>query len=114
MNTDVENYFAALPEKRREKLKLLHEAILACFPDAKVDMHYKMPTYSYSEGWVAIANQKSYVSLYTCGAHHIEAFKLAYPEYKAGQGCINFRMKDDIPLEAIQQVVRHAIEHPKG
>jgi uncharacterized protein YdhG (YjbR/CyaY superfamily) len=72
-----------------------------------------MPTYRKGEGWVALANQKNYISLYTCGYHHIESFKTHYPDIKTGKGCINFRDKDDIPLKDIEAVVRHAIEHPK-
>ena len=64
------------------------------------------------DGWVAIANQKHYVSLYTCGYHHIEDFKNAYPKVRTGKGCINFREKDELPLDALADVVRHAIEHP--
>jgi hypothetical protein len=72
-----------------------------------------VPTYSHGEGWVAIANQKRYVSLYTCGAHHLENLKAAYPGFKTGKGCINFRESDAIPVHAIQEVIRHAIDHSK-
>jgi len=37
------------------------------------------------DGWVAIANQKHYVSLYTCGYHHIERFKQRCPRIKTGK-----------------------------
>lgn len=77
------------------------------------DFRYKMPTYSYGDGWVAIANQKSYISLYTCSAEHIEAFKAKHPTYKTGKGCINFRQKDALPLEDVKAVINHAILHPK-
>lgn len=69
---------------------------------------------SYAGGWVAIANQKNYVSLYTCSALHLVTFKAAYPGYKTGKGCINFRANDEIPMAAIENVIRHAIEHPKA
>ena len=61
-------------------------------------MTYKMPTYRVGAGWVAIANQKHHVSLYTCGPHHIEDFKARYPGIKTGKGCINFRDKDELPV----------------
>jgi uncharacterized protein YdhG (YjbR/CyaY superfamily) len=72
-----------------------------------------MPTYRIGEGWVAIANQKHHVSLYTCGYHHIEAFRKAHPRIKTGKGCINFRDRDELPTEDIRQVVQHAIRQPK-
>ena len=114
MNEDVRQYFDVVPDSRKPHVDALHAAIMDCFPKATVDMKYKMPTYSYGEGWVAIANQKNYVSLYTCSAEHLAQFKKDYPNYKTGKGCINFRQKDEIPGEAVKAVIRHAILHPKG
>ena len=114
MQEDVQKYLDAVPESRKQKIQTLHSAILECFPDALVDMQYKMPTYKYGEGWVAIANQKSYVSLYTCSAEHLEQFRKEYPSYKTGKGCINFRENDEIPKAAIRRVIEHAMLHPKG
>lgn len=113
MNTQVKEYISRVPEERSEKFQTLHSLIISAYPDAVVDMTYKMPTYKVGEGWVALANQKNYISLYTCGYHHIETFKKNHPKIKTGKGCINFRDKDPLPVEDIEQVVRHAIDHPK-
>lgn len=114
MNDQVQAYFDALPANRKSRIESLHSLILTLFPDAVVDMQYKMPTYRFGDGWVAVANQKNYISLYTCGFHHIEDFKAKHPSTKTGKGCINFRDKDPLPLSDIESVVTHAIEHPKS
>ena len=114
MNQAVQDYFDAIPATRQAHVQALHGAILECFPEATVDFTYNMPTYRYGEGWVAIANQKNYVSLYTCGAAHLEAFKQQHPDYKTGKGCINFRQKDAIPIDDVKAVIEHAILHPKA
>jgi len=113
MDSKVKDYFSAASESRHSKLEVLHQIIVKSFPDIHLDMKYKMPTYQLGDGWVAIANQKNYVSLYTCGYHHIEKFKENNQEIKTGKGCINFRDKDKIPLKDVMQVVHHAIKHPK-
>ena len=113
MNDEAQAYFAAVPANRKPRIEALHSLILTLFPDAIVDMHYKMPTYRSGDGWVAIANQKNYISLYTCGYHHIEGFKTKHPSIKTGKGCINFKDKDPLPLGDIENVIKHAIEHPK-
>ena len=113
MNRDVKKYLEAVPEARRSHVTTLHALILECFPDCVVDMRYKMPTYSHGEGWVAVASQKSYVSLYTCSATHLTGFKKKHPDYKTGKGCINFRQSDAIPAADVEAVIRHAISHPK-
>ena len=114
MNTDVARYLQGLPPVREARVRFLNDLILELYPDAVVDMSYKMPTYRVGSGWVAVANQRQYVSLYTCGPHHIGDFKAKYPQIKTGKGCINFRDKDELPVAGLRRVIRHAIEHPKG
>ena len=76
-------------------------------------MSYRMPTYTSGQGWVALANQKQYVSLYTCGAQHLTEFKKQYPTIKTGVGCINFKPADRIPVSAVRKVIRHAMQASK-
>ena len=113
---EVMTYFAQHAEPRRQRLLVLHGAILQAYPSARADMAYRMPTYHYQEGWVALANQKHHISLYTCGYHHIQAFKGANPGVKTGKGCINLRDGDVLSktfLVELMQVVRHAMEQRK-
>ena len=114
MDKDVKAYLASVPDDRKTMVDALHKLIIEMFPRAKVDMKYKMPTYHFGDGWVALANQKNYVSLYTCGYHHIAAFKERQPKIKTGKGCINLKPGDQLPLDDIKAVVKHAITHPKG
>ncbi len=113
MNKQVKQYFDSVPEPRRRLVDELHRAITGLYPQVEIDMKYKMPTYRIGDAWVALANQKHYVSLYTCGYHHIALFKAKHPEIKTGKGCINFKVGAPLPIDDIQQVVKHAIEHPK-
>ena len=113
MDKEVSDYFDKVPEVRKPVVTALHEAIMGAFPEATVDMKYRMPTYWHGAGWVALANQKNYVSLYTCGYHHIRDFKEKHPRIITGKGCINFKETDSIPIEDIRNVVRHAMLHPK-
>jgi len=113
MQDEVKQYLDAVPDARRPVVNKLHELVMELYPDAAVDMSYRMPTYKAKDGWVAIANQKRYVSLYTCGAHHLADFKANNPGIKTGKGCINFRQSDELPLDDVRNVIKHAIEHPK-
>jgi len=110
---NIEAYLDDIPDERRELVETLHALIMRLYPNATADMRYKMPTYHAGDGWVAIANQKNYVSLYTCGAHHLADFKRRQPKIKTGKGCINFKPTEALPLTDIEAVVRHAIDHPK-
>lgn len=44
MNSEVEAYLKDVPEERLARVNALHDLIIGLFPDATVDMKYKMPT----------------------------------------------------------------------
>lgn len=111
-NREVEKYFQSIPKARIDRMYKIHSMILDLYPNVDVTINYKMPTYHLCDGWASLANQKNYISLYTCSYHHIEQFKSKYPKIKTGKGCINFRIMDEIPLSDLQQVIKHSIEHP--
>ena len=113
MTGEVEDYIKAIPEGRSKRFNTLHELIIRLYPEAEVSMDYKMLTYRHRDGWVALANQKNYISLYTCSYDHIKDFKIRHPAIKTGKGCINFQAKDGLPLRDIEEVVRHAMEFRK-
>ena len=114
MNKDTRDYIDSIPEQRRDRFMSIHNLILQLYPEISVDMSYKMPTYRQGDGWVALANQKNYISLYTCGESHLEAYKRKHPQQKTGKGCINFRVRDEIDYEDLETVIKHAIQHPKS
>ena len=111
VDMSVQDYVGNTPEGRRERLLSIILLIKKLYPDAEESMKYRMPTYSLREGWVAVANQKNYISLYTCSPQHLASFRKAHPGIKTGKGCINFRDKDAMPLDDLQPVIRSAMEN---
>ena len=114
MENKVTQYIAAMPEKRREKARILHELILQLFPDVQLSMQYKMPTYHIKDNFFAWGNKKSYFSVYTCSRERIAVFKQRHPEIPGGVGCINFRDKDDFPVTSLKIVIRNALSPGKN
>ena len=114
MTGDIDTYINSIPQQRLDRFLSIHHLILELYPDASIDMSYRMPTYRLGEGWVALANQKHYISLYTCGESHLKSYRLKHPEQKTGKGCINFRARDEIHYDDLGAVIQHAIEHPKS
>lgn len=111
---EVDDYIKSIPPQRGDRFKSIHKLIMQRYPDATVDMSYRMPTCRISDTWVALANQKQYISLYTCSASHLESYKQKYPQQKMGKGCINFRDSDEIHYENLELVIRHAIKCAKN
>ena len=84
------------------------------YPDAAVDMIHKTLTCRIGDTWVALANRKQYISLYSCSASHLESYKQKYPQQKkTGKGCINFSDGDEIHHDDPELVIRHAIKCAK-
>jgi len=113
MDRTVANYIKAMPENRQEKARALHELIAQMFPEARLSMQYKMPTYHLRDNFIAWGNKKSYLSVYTCSSARIAEFRKKYPEIPGGVGCLNFRDKDAFPLAALKKVVRNALSPSK-
>ncbi|AQA17866.1 hypothetical protein BST95_06070 [Halioglobus japonicus] len=107
---EVNAYLQALPDNRRARITGLIDMIAALYPDALLDLKYRMPAFSQGDGWVSVGSQKHYVSLYACSAEHLAAFRELHPGVKGGKGRLNFRDRDDIALDDLKQVVRSAME----
>jgi len=110
MEAKLESYINLILNNRIDKFNTLHNLILKHYPNAVVDMKYKMPTYHVDQGWVALANQKNYISLYTCLPEALDVFKKTHPKINTGKGCINFKETNELPLEDIEQVIKLAME----
>jgi len=105
----LEEYLNNIPENRKERFRLILDIIKSLYPEAEESMKYKMPTYISGDGWIASANQKNYISVYTCSAEHLSDFKKKHPAIKTGKGCINFKDSDDIPIDDLKTVIKKAM-----
>ena len=107
--TELEQYLAAQPTARCQRLRELMGLVEGMYPEAELSMKYRMPTYATEQGWLAVANQKHYVSLYTCNGEYLQAFRDKHPEIPAGKGCLNFRDRDSLHLADLAGVVNLAL-----
>lgn len=112
--TILQDTFCQLPDFRRKRLETIRSIILKEFPDATQNMRYKMPTFEYHGAWLAIANRKNYISVYTCGKDHIATFQTRHPEIKCRMGRLNFRDTDTRHETALRDVIRRALTSNQG
>lgn len=59
-----EQYLDGVPANRKQAFLELLKLINSMYPDADASMKYRMPTFTNGDGWLAIANQKNYLTLY--------------------------------------------------
>jgi uncharacterized protein YdhG (YjbR/CyaY superfamily) len=111
MALSYEEYLAALPPDRRDTIDRVWQVVRSNMPEDYVEeIGPKFITFKVDEDWyVALANQKNYVSLYLMPVY-------AFPELKAkldrsgkklktGKSCINFRRAEELPLDVIGEII---------
>ena len=124
--TTVEQYLAELPEDRREVLSAVRDLIRRHLPEGYREgvnwgmISYEIPLERYPDtynkrplGYVALAAQKNAYSLYLMGvyadptqeARLREAFQEAGKKLDMGKSCVRFRKLDDLPTEAIGELI---------
>lgn len=122
----ADDFLAALPADRRAAATKLRTLIRKHLPQGyeeavvKGTLVYQVPlsqypdTYNGQPSWyVALASQKSYLSLYLMGAYgdaglrkRLEAgFKAAGKKLDMGKSCIHFKQADDLALPVIADLV---------
>ena len=125
--TSVEEYFALLPEERREAITFLHNFIQKVAPSLKPHFAYNMLGYG-SFKWrnykkevidwptISVANQKNYISFYVCsvqdGKYLAEKNKDTLGKVSVGKSCIRFKQIADLNLEGLEKLIKIAEKSP--
>jgi uncharacterized protein YdhG (YjbR/CyaY superfamily) len=87
----------------------IREAFLNAVDDVEVTMSYRMPNYEKGASWVAIGNQKKYISVYFCSEEIIQNIRIKHPELSTGKGCIRIRDRQEVPIEDLAVSFRKAM-----
>jgi len=124
--TSVEEYLAELPEDRRTVVTALRRLVRKHLPKGFREtvsfgmLAYGVPLERYPTTYngqplcyVALAAQKNYFSLYLMGAYQDpkqatalkRAFQAAGKKLDMGKSCLRFKSVDDLPLDAIGQLI---------
>jgi uncharacterized protein YdhG (YjbR/CyaY superfamily) len=106
-----QSYLASIPPERRGAIETVWQTVReSVHKDFTEGISAKFLIFKADdELFVALANQKNYISLYLCSIY-------VYPELKAkldnsgkklkcGKSCINFKHAEDLPLETIAEII---------
>lgn len=125
--TDIKSYIDSLPEDRKEIILKLDSIIKKTTPKLKPNFIYNMLGYgsfdytNYKKEetlWpvIALANQKSYVSLYVCavdnGQYIAEKYEKELGKVSVGKSCIRFKKLDDLNMDTLTKVLKIAENNP--
>jgi uncharacterized protein YdhG (YjbR/CyaY superfamily) len=105
--TTVEEYLAALPEKRRAVVDEMRRTIRSAAPDATETIAYDMPAFRSHGGHflVSYAAYKNHYSLFPASGAVTEALGAALEPYLAGKGTIRFPIDGPVPVALVRRIV---------
>ena len=103
----VDDYLAALPDKRRAVMEELRRTIRAAAPEAIETIAYDMPAFRTQGGQflVSFGAYKAHYSLFPASGAVIEAFVDEMKPYLTGKGTIRFSEDTGIPLALVTRIV---------
>ena len=122
----VDEYLASLPPDRREEIERVRRVVTKNLPAGYEEgmgfgmICYSVPLSMYRDTYnkqplmyAALASQKNYLSLYlmpvypdgTLDKRLRDAFAASGKKLDMGKSCIRFKRADDLPLDAIGDVV---------
>lgn len=123
----IKEYFAALPDERRESMEFLDKFIKKTVPKLKPIFAYNMLGYgsfkykNYKKetiDWpvISLASQKNYISLYVCavedGEYVAEKYKDKLGKVSVGKSCIRFKKVEGVNLPELKKVLQKAAKSP--
>jgi uncharacterized protein YdhG (YjbR/CyaY superfamily) len=109
MDPDVQSYIDAIPERQRALFDRLQSLILELYPNAKIGISYRIPSYKVGRRRVYLGLWKGGVSLH---ALSVEGFKQRHPSIKTGKGSLNFKLTDELPEDDIRDVIKRVLDQP--
>lgn len=106
-----EKFLVSLPPDRRGEVEAVWQVVRENMPDGySEEIGPKFLVFKADSEWyVALANQKNYISLYLMPLYVFPELKAKLDEsemkVKGGKSCINFKKADELPLDVIGEIV---------
>lgn len=106
-----DRYLSSVPPERREEIERVWQVVRESVPAGYTEeITPKFLTYTAEGEWfLALANQKNYISLYLCSIYVFPELKAkldsAGKNLKCGKSCINFKRAEELPLATIAEII---------
>ena len=106
-----DDYLAGLPADRRDAVEHVWQVVRENIPNGYTEqINSKFLTFAADdEMYVALANQKNYISLHLMPVYVFPELKAKLDKsgkkLKGGKSCVNFKRAEELPLDVIAEVV---------
>ncbi|VXC37577.1 MULTISPECIES: iron chaperone [Chryseobacterium] len=109
--TNFNEYFLLFPEEVQLKMEILRKEIHSQNPDLEEYIGYQMPAFKYKEKpLVYFAAYKNHIGFYPLpeAIVHFEN-DFTKRKYKFSKGAVQFPLKEELPLDLIEKMVKFRI-----
>jgi uncharacterized protein YdhG (YjbR/CyaY superfamily) len=104
----VDEYIQHFDSTRAEILNKVRTIILKNAPEAEEKISYGMPAYKLNGALVYFAIYEKHLGLYPTGTSLAE-FAEELKNYKTSKGAIQFKLKEKVPYELIEKIVKFRV-----
>jgi len=105
-SSDVDDYLAGLPEKKRTVMQQLREIVTAAAPEAAEAISYKMPAFKIDDRFFMSYDAfKSHFSLFPWTDGMAETLGDEIKPYVSGKGTLRFAADQPLPQDLIRKIV---------
>ncbi|WP_088810188.1 MULTISPECIES: iron chaperone [Listeria] len=111
---NIDEYIAQFSGETKERLEKIRALVHEMAPEATEKISYGIPTFYLNGNLVHFAGYKTHIGFYP-GAKGVATF-LADVEgkYKYSKGTIQFPLKEDLPVELIEKIVKFRTEENRA
>ncbi|MBK8393325.1 MAG: DUF1801 domain-containing protein [Saprospiraceae bacterium] len=107
---DVKVYISTFSEAFQNRMIKVRDLILQHAPEAEESISYGIPSYkTFGKPLIYFAGFKNHIGLYATPSGH-EKFKKELSTYKQGRGSVQFLMKEEMPYDLIEQIIKFRVD----
>ena len=115
-STNIIEYIESAPKQSTAKLYEIYACIKDVVPDAKEDLKWRMPAFSYKRILVTFAGFGHHIGFYPTPSA-VTAFEKGLSKYVTAKGSIQFLLEKPLPLSLIRKInlfcVKESLEEDK-
>ena len=109
---ELDIYYGALPNDRRDALLAIRQLVRRTWPGVSEDMTYGMPTFHLNgKLFCALASQKHFISFYVLPYDLMSAFVNELKPVDHGKGCIRFKRLDTAAYDLLDKIIKYTGHH---
>jgi uncharacterized protein YdhG (YjbR/CyaY superfamily) len=111
----VEEYLERVPEPARSTLNKMRAVIQSVVPEGTTEViSYRIPTFRYKRGLVALAAFKDHCSFFPLGSSALEGLEDELKAFRVAKGTLHFPIDKPMPAALVKKIVRLRIAQNEG